>query len=260
MDDLYKESKIDIDGFLTAARDFLDGNCNPEFRFYNDDVMVEKVDSLMSMNSKNMAGLNLNSYIEIIKDMGCQNFLNSFIDPDENENAKYNLNDSVEVRFLKAFRLDFDINNSNDFSNLLNNFFGDGISELAKVAEILNVLGLKRSSTTILAMLAKLIYSEMKKPINDEVTRRVIISERNRVAGKGNVNKNKELVIKIAKNTWEQYPNASLGGLRDEIYEHLTRNNITSRPSMATINDWLKKSEFRPSSKKTNRTFVLIID
>ncbi|HDL8250077.1 TPA: hypothetical protein PXQ71_004058, partial [Yersinia enterocolitica] len=54
MDDLYKESKIDIDGFLTAARDFLDGNCNPEFRFYNDDVMVEKVDSLMSMNSKNM--------------------------------------------------------------------------------------------------------------------------------------------------------------------------------------------------------------
>lgn len=260
MCDLYKKSEIDIDGFLASASEFLDGKGSGGFRFYRGDVVNDKVNSLMSNDYTNMPTVRLDDYIEIINGMGYQKFLASFIDSDANNNAKYNEGDSLEVKVLKAFRLDFDINKESDFTNLIDNYFGDGVSDLAKVAEVLNVLGLKKCTITLLALLARLTFSEIRKPIDDELKKRVAISEKNRVAGKGNINKNKDLVVNIAKNTWGQYPNASLGGLRDEIYEYLTRNNITSRPSMATINDWLKKSEFRPMSQKTNRNFVLITD
>ncbi|HHQ6628273.1 TPA: hypothetical protein ACSTL5_004840 [Serratia fonticola] len=260
MCDLYKDSEIDTDGFLASVSEFLDGKIDSGFRFYKSDTINNKVNSLISDNYTNVPDARFDEYINLINGMDYQKFLTSFIDPDANNNAKYNDGDSLEVKILKAFRLDFDINKKSDFTNVIDCYFGDGVSSLAKVAEVLNVLGLKRSASTLVALLAKLSISEIRSPIDDELKKRVAISEKNRAAGKGNINKNKELVVNIAKNTWDQYPNASLGGLRDEIYEYLTRNNITSRPSMATINDWLKKSEFRPMSQKTNRNFVLITD
>lgn len=260
MDDLIRESKIDIQGFLSSAEKFLDGQKNDSFKFYDNDVVSEKVERFISEKVTALPDFEFEDYINIIKDLDCHKFLNSFIDHDVNVNAKYNENDSLEIKIAKAFRLYFDVNKKSVFNDLIDNYFGDGISDLAKVAEILNILGLKRSTQTLLALLAKSTVAEIRKPVGDELIKRLAISERNRVAGKGNVNKNRELVMSIAKKTWEQYPNASLGGLRDEIYEHLTRNNITSRPSMATINDWLKKAVFRPNSQKTNRDFVLVID
>lgn len=260
MSDIRNESGLDIDGFMSAANEYLDGNFDPDFKFYTDEVFDQKVRGGIEGEITSKKEIPLDAFIEIINDIDKKSFMQAFLDPERVGFQESNSSDSIEIRFLKAYKLERDINKKSDYTKLITDFFGEGVSELAKIAEILTYLGFNKSSVTVLALLSKLTHARIKKPITEEIIKRTTISDKNRIAGKGNVNKNKELVIKIAKKTWEKYPSASVGGLRDEIYEYLTRNNITARPSMATINDWLKKSKDRPSVIKPNRDFVLITD
>lgn len=85
------------------------------------------------------------------------------------------------------------------------------------------------------------------------------ISEEKSKARKGKCNRHKPRALEIAINTWSAYPNASLSGMRDEIYAHL-RDEWNDCPASGTINDWLKDSGLNPPNDGVkNRNFGLIL-
>lgn len=85
------------------------------------------------------------------------------------------------------------------------------------------------------------------------------ISEEKRAARKGKCNRHKPKVLEIATDTWSAYPNASLPGIRDEIYAHL-RAQWNDCPASDTINGWLKESGLNPPNGGVkNRKFDLVL-
>lgn len=86
------------------------------------------------------------------------------------------------------------------------------------------------------------------------------ISEEKSKARKGKCNRHKPRALEIAINTWSVYPNASLTGMRDEIYAHL-RGEWNDCPASGTINDWLKDSGLNPPNDGVkNRKFGLVLE
>lgn len=84
------------------------------------------------------------------------------------------------------------------------------------------------------------------------------ISEEKSAARKGKCNRHKPEVLKIATDTWSTYPNASLPGIRDEIYAYL-RAQWNDCPASDTINGWLKESGLNPPNDGVkNRKFDLV--
>ncbi|QOI56579.1 hypothetical protein [Rouxiella badensis] len=78
-------------------------------------------------------------------------------------------------------------------------------------------------------------------------------------AKKGKTNRHKAMVLKIASKTWGSYPNASLGGMQDEIYAHI-RAKWNDCPTSETVRKWLKDSGLNPVYDSKNRDFKLISD
>jgi hypothetical protein len=84
------------------------------------------------------------------------------------------------------------------------------------------------------------------------------ISEDKSNARKGKTNRHYEKAIEIAKNTWGEYPNASVSGLSDDIYKILSKT-WTDVPASSTIYTWLNKSGFNPNIKIKNRNYKVIL-
>lgn len=86
------------------------------------------------------------------------------------------------------------------------------------------------------------------------------ISEEKSSARKGKCNRHKPKALKIAAHTWSVYPNASLPGMRDEIYAYL-RSEWNDCPASGTINDWLRDSGLNPDNGGVkNRKFNLVLE
>ncbi|GKW32807.1 hypothetical protein PEC730217_15870 [Pectobacterium carotovorum subsp. carotovorum] len=84
------------------------------------------------------------------------------------------------------------------------------------------------------------------------------IREEKSKGGKGKTSRHKESALKIAADTWATYPNASIPGMRDELYAHF-RAKWNDCPSSSTIQDWLKVSGLNPLNDGVkNRMFSLI--
>ncbi|MFX2608995.1 hypothetical protein [Enterobacter mori] len=86
------------------------------------------------------------------------------------------------------------------------------------------------------------------------------VSEEKSKARRGKCNRHKHRVLEIASDTWSLYPNASLPGVRDEIYAHF-RANWKDCPASDTINDWLRISKLNPCNGGVkNRHFNLVTE
>lgn len=79
------------------------------------------------------------------------------------------------------------------------------------------------------------------------------------IARKGKTNRHHNNALKIAMNTWDKYPNASLAGVTEEIHAYL-RSKWNDTPAAETIKSWLKKSNLYPDAKPKNRDFKLVIN
>ncbi|MEQ1032968.1 hypothetical protein ABZ141_15525 [Klebsiella pneumoniae] len=92
-----------------------------------------------------------------------------------------------------------------------------------------------------------------------EAYARMRIREEKAKAGKGKVSRHKETAVQIAVATWEKYPNASLPGMRDELYAYL-RGKWKDCPASSTIQGWLQELELNPVNNGVkNRDFSLVI-
>ncbi|EBI5288646.1 hypothetical protein DPO21_21170, partial [Salmonella enterica] len=78
-------------------------------------------------------------------------------------------------------------------------------------------------------------------------------------AKKGKTNRHHDSALRIAMDTWGEYPNASLAGMTEEIHAHL-RSKWNDTPTAETIKLWLKKSNLYPDAKPKNRDFKLVIN
>ncbi len=78
-------------------------------------------------------------------------------------------------------------------------------------------------------------------------------------AKKGKTNRHHDSALRIAMDTWGEYPNASLAGMTEEIHAYL-RSKWNDTPTAETIKSWLKKSNLYPDAKPKNRDFKLIIN
>lgn len=92
-----------------------------------------------------------------------------------------------------------------------------------------------------------------------EAYARMRLREEKAKAGKGKVSRHKETAVQIAVATWEKYPNASLPGMRDELYAYL-RGKWKDCPASSTIQGWLQELGLNPSNNGIkNRDFSLVI-
>ncbi|WP_227525787.1 hypothetical protein [Klebsiella pneumoniae] len=89
-------------------------------------------------------------------------------------------------------------------------------------------------------------------------TPRKVISEDRSKARKGKTNRHQPTALRIAADTWDKYPHASLAGLSEDIYSYL-RKSWKDVPVAGTVEKWLKESGLNPDVKPKNRNFELII-
>lgn len=136
---------------------------------------------------------------------------------------------------------------------------GSGLQGLLKSAAILEVLGFERLAKQMRKLFSELLTENFMSGIREDAYAKKIISQDRSKAGKGNINPHKNAAIKIAKDTWDKYPNASQGGMTDELY-HYFRKKRKDNPASGAIKSWLAESGLNPNVKPKNRDFTLVIN
>ncbi|EDF8222692.1 TPA: hypothetical protein I8627_000244 [Citrobacter freundii] len=133
-----------------------------------------------------------------------------------------------------------------------------GLSDMLKAAAILEVMGFERLSAQMRKRYGELFVETLMSGVREEAYAKKIISEDRSKAKKGKTNKHHTEALRIAKDTWEKYPNASLAGLSEEIYAHLHKQ-WNDLPVAGTIKTWLQDSGMNPDVKPKNRNFKLVL-
>ncbi|ECG2981501.1 hypothetical protein EWG90_05970 [Salmonella enterica subsp. enterica serovar Derby] len=133
------------------------------------------------------------------------------------------------------------------------------LNDLVKSSAILELLGFDMLARKLRAQcgeaFAKMI---MAQKINESYVKKIISEDRSK-ARKGKTNRHYDSALRIAMDTWDKYPNASLAGMTEEIHSHL-RSKWNDTPTAETIKSWLKKSNLYPDAKPKNRDFKLVIN
>ncbi|MGQ7742648.1 hypothetical protein ACUNDQ_00260 [Pectobacterium brasiliense] len=147
---------------------------------------------------------------------------------------------------------------SSDEMSEMFDFKNSGLSDLIKSAAIHELIGFERLAKQMRKRYAELFIEMLMAGVRKEADAKKVISEDRRKAKAGKTNRHKENAIKISRDTWALYPNASLAGLASEIYTHL-RSKWNDAPVVGTIEGWLKESGLNPTVKPKNRSFKLVI-
>lgn len=149
-----------------------------------------------------------------------------------------------------------------DLNSIFDAINGENANLITKVAIIMDVIGCLSLRNDLLVFHEKLISQAASKYIIEEYNKKKVISDEKSKARKGKTNRHHDEVLIIAKDTWVEYPNASIKGLAEEIYFHLRKSWVNNDlPKISTIETWLKASDFLPEvdSKDRNRNFKLIV-
>ncbi|EIF6912228.1 hypothetical protein H4L46_004369, partial [Salmonella enterica] len=120
---------------------------------------------------------------------------------------------------------------------------------------LFKLLGYEVQANMLIGMMIKYLSME-------DITRKLVVASNRHEkskAKKGKTNRHHDSALKIAMDTWGEYPNASLAGMTEEIHAHL-RSKWNDTPTAETIKSWLKKSNLYPDAKPKNRDFKLIIN
>ncbi|CAI2505647.1 MAG: hypothetical protein LKJ78_08135 [Serratia liquefaciens] len=136
---------------------------------------------------------------------------------------------------------------------------GSGLQGLIKSAAILEILGFERLAKQMRKLYSELLAESFMAEVREDAYAKKVISQDRSKAGKGNTSRHKEVALRIAKDTWMEYPNASQAGMIDELFAYF-RKDRNDNPSSGAIRDWLTQSGLNPGGKGKNRNFKLIIN
>lgn len=176
------------------------------------------------------------------------------------------------ARMTLSERLDFSSKIENDTIVVSSNIFiqsdevskefdikSSGVQELIKSAAVLEIMGFERLATQMRKLYAESLAEMFMSSVRAEAFAKQVISKDRSNAGKGNTSRHKETALKIAKATWDKYPNASQTGMAEELYSYF-RSKWKDNPGTKAIIGWLAESGMNPGCKPKNRKFDLIIN
>lgn len=135
----------------------------------------------------------------------------------------------------------------------------NSIDILDDAISLLKFAGCNYTAKNLAILLAREYKRILTHELNQKMNEKRIIHQDRSKAGKGNTNKHKESALKIAKETWDLYPNASQEGMADELYRYF-RDKRRDNPTSGAIKTWLSESGLNPKGVKKNRDFTLVIN
>lgn len=168
--------------------------------------------------------------------------------------------DDISNVLLEARRLDesFYSDDKEYINKILNAFTGEDLQVITKAAILLDAIGCMETRNRLLSMYMSMSRTasrfEMMKSYNEKRT----ISDDRSKAKKGKTNRHQDEALKIVSDTLSKYPNASRGGLAEEVYAHL-RSKWNDVPVAGTIERWIKDAGMENDVKPKNRNFKLVI-
>jgi hypothetical protein len=133
------------------------------------------------------------------------------------------------------------------------------LSDLIKSATIHEVFGLEQLAKQMRQRFAELFIETLMVDVRRKADAKKVISEDRRKARVGKTNRHKEIVLKIAEDTWSAYPYASAAGVKEEIHAYL-RGKWKDCPVVDTVKLWIRESGLDPKIKPKNRDFKLVIN
>ncbi|MGJ7261937.1 hypothetical protein [Morganella morganii] len=153
---------------------------------------------------------------------------------------------------------DTHIKNSQNINGFLEISADKNIVTLIQAYILLRGAGCNYVSDKIFSLCNEYMSNIFLSEFDEKLQRKITISNERSKAGKGNTSKYKESALKIAKDTWDVYPNATQEGMTDELF-HYFRGKRTDNPAVSTIRAWLSASKMNPQNDIKNRKFNLII-
>lgn len=191
------------------------------------------------------------------------NFFNSFIkecvDSTGNRDMSFKIHGEI-MSYEKIQKLSLEERHSLAI-NLINDndFFGtESSADIHKSIRVLYLLGFRELASSVQKLAVEFSISKHYEKKIEELTVQLEHKKITSKGGIGRTNKHKELALKIALDTWENIPNASINSMCHKIYDHLY---LKSRelPTIDTIKTWLSKSGLNPGVEPKVNTYDLVI-
>lgn len=167
--------------------------------------------------------------------------------------------DNYKDLIEEARRRENYFNSGNLSMQIYDAFLGEDISMLMRSAVIMDVIGCMQLSKYLNELSSKMMLNTVLANVSMAQAKKEIIRQDRSNAKKGKTNRHHDSALRIAMDTWDKYPNASLAGVTEEIHAHL-RSKWNDTPTAETIKSWLKKSNLYPDAKPKNRDFKLVIN
>jgi|APAga8741243855_1050100.scaffolds.fasta_scaffold00051_43 uncharacterized protein YrzB (UPF0473 family) len=167
--------------------------------------------------------------------------------------------DQYEEILTHARKLQTSFNSKEYVNAVLHGIYGENAATIVKAAIIADLIGCLYLRNDLMVLFNSMVENAHNSKAMDIFKKKKVISEDRSSAKKGKTNRHHASAIKIASDTWEKYPNASLAGLSEDISAHL-RKTWKDVPVAGTVEKWLKDSGLNPDVKPKNRSYELIIN
>ena len=147
--------------------------------------------------------------------------------------------------------------------NLIGNvdFFNSSDAEsnnIHKAIRVLYVMGFRELASIVHKMAVEYSISEHYKEKIADIKHQIKQRKINSKGGKGRTSEHKDAALKIASDTWEAIPNASMESLSRKIHEYLNKK-YRGLPEPGTMKTWLRESGLNPEQLPKTKDYDLVV-
>jgi hypothetical protein len=136
---------------------------------------------------------------------------------------------------------------------------GDGVGKnIHKATRVLYILGFRELAATVNKISVEYFLSNEYQDKITSITHQIEHKKLSSKGGKGRVSRHKEAALKIAADTWELVPGASMSTLARKIYEHLNEK-YRGLPEPSTIEKWLSDSGLNPKFTPKTKDYKIVV-
>ncbi|WP_214241147.1 hypothetical protein [Raoultella ornithinolytica] len=204
----------------------------------------------------------LNKFVSMIRDKTAESFITKTVQDmygitPSKMTLEERLNFAAEIENEKIVVSSGMSISAGDVNKTLN-YDNSDMSDVLKASAILEVMGFERLANQMRKRYGEMFVERLMGSLRQIEYAKKVISEDRSKARKGKTNRHQPTALRIAADTWDKYPHASLAGLSEDIYSYL-RKSWKDVPVAGTVEKWLKESGLNPDVKPKNRNFELII-
>lgn len=157
---------------------------------------------------------------------------------------------SIEERYSMAVSL---INDKDFF----NGREGSG-ENIHKAGRVLYMLGFRELAADVNKLAANYYVSKGYQDEIEEIKHQIKQKKINSKGGKGRTSCHKDAALKIAADTWETTPGASMASLSVKIHAHINKK-YRGIPEPDTIKEWLSKSGMNPNVTPKTKDYEIVV-